>query len=186
MRKRTSVAATAERQQPMLFDAEQIGRTLREVAVDVIETEGSTILSRWFHSKHDVELFLWLDGDQNVIKYQVTFFGQVVEWNVFEGVKTGYIIEEEVAGHGDENVKETIEFDQTPQDSAIERAIRLLEHVPDLPGPHREKICSNLRLRVRGEPDSQDAFIRRYGEVYGKSSKGRGFWKRLKRWFSGS
>ena len=185
MRKRTSTAATAERHQPMLFDAEQIGRTMREVAVDVIETEGSTILSRWFHSKHDVELFLWLDGDQNVIKYQVTFFGQVVEWNVFEGVKTGYVIEEEVAGHGDENLKETIEFDKAPQDSAIERAIRLLEHVSELPQSHREKICSNLRFRVRGEPDSQDAFIRRYGEVYGRSSQA-GFWKRLKRWVSGT
>src|SRR4051812_41729358 len=111
MKKQAAAASRIENEAPILFDAEQIGKSLREVAVDVIETEGSTILSRWFHSKHDVELFLWTDAENNVIKHQVTFYGQAVEWNVFEGVKTGVIVEHENS-LGDGVVNETIQFDQ--------------------------------------------------------------------------
>ncbi len=184
MKKRESGAAVNERQPAVLFDAEQIGRSLREVAVDVIETEGSTILSRWFHSKHDVELFLWVDGDKNVIKHQVTFYGQVVEWNVFEGVKTGVVIEEEGPTGDDESVRETLQFDAQPESAAINRALLVLNNVSVLPDADRRRICDNLKFRVRGEPNSDDEFIRRYGEVYGREQNRRTtFWKRLKRWF---
>ena len=187
MKKRLTNAATNERQPAILFDAEQIGRSLREVAVDVIETENSTILSRWFHSKHDVELFLWVDGENNVIKHQVTFYGQVVEWNVFEGVKTGVVVEEEGRPGDDETVRETIRFDISPDAAAVNRTILLLENVSELPDQERRRICDNLKFRVRGEPNSEDAFIRRYGEVYGRSNSDRSsFLKRLKRWFSGT
>jgi hypothetical protein len=182
--KKHSSAAVSENETPIVFDAEQIGKSLREIAVDVIETEGSTILSRWFHSKHDVELFLWTDAENNVIKHQVTFYGQVVEWNVFEGVRTGVIVEQENS-IGDGVVSETIQFDNVPEDAAIIRATLLLANVPELPEADRKRICDNLRFRVRGEPNSKDEFIRRYGEVYGLDQGVRAsFWKRLKRWFS--
>jgi hypothetical protein len=195
MKRHGAAAELSEDETPILFNAEQIGKSLREVAVDVIETEGSTILSRWFHSKHDVELFLWTDGEQNVIKHQVTFYGQVVEWNVFEGVKTGVIVEQEnMFGNSsdgdessDESVSETIQFDKVAEDAAVSRAIVLLSHVSELPEIERKRICDNLKFRVKGEASSNDEFIRRYGEVYGRDQNRRpSFWKRVKRWFSAS
>ncbi len=197
MKRHGAAAELGEDETPIVFDAEQIGKSLREVAVDVIETEGSTILSRWFHSKHDVELFLWIDGD-HVIKHQVTFYGQVVEWNVFEGVKTGVIVEQEnvfgedSAGsdadaeeNAEENISETIQFDSVPESAAILRATSLLSHVSGLQDSERRRICDNLKFRVIGEASSNDEFIRRYGEVYGQNRRS-GFWKRMKRWFSAS
>lgn len=179
----------AERTVPLLFDPESLGRSLREVAIDVIETEGSAILSRWFHSTSDVDLLIWSDEDKNVIKHQVNFFGQVVEWNIFEGVKTGFIIEEELGSNGDEcESSEVIQFDQVPEAKAIRQALLLLEHVPDLNESDKDRIRDNLLNRVVGVADSNDEFLRLYGDAYESESNRKrrsGFWRRLRRWFSG-
>lgn len=155
-------------QGPVLFDPEQIGRSLREVAVDVIETEGSPILSRWFQSSRDVELLIWTDSNKNVIKHQITFFGQVVEWNVFEGVKTGVVIEEEGTGDTEDNVRETIRFDSGPDATAVGKAIRVVEFTSELKDTDRLKISENLRVKTETLPPADDT------------------WKRLRRWFSGT
>jgi hypothetical protein len=182
-------AGAGERAVPMHFDAEMIGRSLREVAVDVIETEGSSILTRWFHSTNDVDLLIWSDEDKNVIKHQISFFGQVVEWNIFEGVKTGVIVEEDVVREDDESeTSELIRFDVMPQGMAIRQAVHVLENVPDLNAQDRARLRDNLLLHTKGAPDSGDEFIRRYGEAY-RGDRFRpqraSFWKRLRRWFSG-
>ncbi len=84
------------------MNVKEIARNLREVAVDVIETEGTSIVSRWFHAADDVDLLIWTDDEKTIIKYQVSLFGQVVEWNMFDGVKTGVIIEIEEKRKKDE------------------------------------------------------------------------------------
>ncbi len=193
-----------ERSVPLLFDPEGLGRSLREVAIDVIETEGATIFTRWFHSTNDVDLLIWSDEARNVIKHQVNFFGQVVEWSVFEGVKTGFIIEEDAAagagGDGEGELSETIQFDPTPESNAIRQALMLLEHVPDLDGADKSRIRDNLLNRADGRPDPGGEFLRLYGEArkwdgetrgrdraaYKARAKRPGFWRRIRKWFSGA
>lgn len=182
----TAKSQTDFAETPVYFDAGQVGRSLREVAVDVIETEGSPIYSRWFHSKCDVELFIWTDAERNVIKHQFTFYGQVVEWNIFEGVKTGVVIEEETGSGSDETTRETIRFDESVDGNAINKAISLVEFASEVKDSDRHKIAENLRLKHVGSAHSDDAFIRRYGEVYRRESMLPSLWKRLRRLFSGT
>ncbi len=121
---------------PIHFDPRTLGESLKEIAIDYIETEDSNLQSRWFQSDSDADLFIWTDvnqkklsSDSEVIKYQLSFFGQVVEWSIFDGVRTGVIIENEIHG---ENPSEVIEFDQHPQLGSVEQATRLLGFVSEL------------------------------------------------------
>ena len=43
--------------------------------------------SHWYHSDQDADIYIWLDEVGNVIKQQVNFVGQVVEWNIVEVLK---------------------------------------------------------------------------------------------------
>lgn len=191
--------AAGERSIPVLFDPESLGRSLREVAVDVVESDGNTILTRWFHSTNDIDLLIWSDENQTVLKQQVNFFGQVVEWNVFEGVKTGLIIEEDAAEsergpangsqtrHDEANTSETIQFDARPELRVVQQAIEMLAHVPDLDEEDKRQIRDNLLNRVNGAEDRGSEFMRRYEAAHAKERARRpGFWRRLRRWFSGT
>lgn len=183
--------AENERSVPLLFDPESLGRSLREVAVDVVETGDAIILSRWFHSSNDVDLLIWSDGSKNVIKHQVSFFGQVVEWSVFEGVKTGFILEEDLAAglEGENELSETIQFDAFPEAKAIHQALMLLEHVTDLDLSDKVRIRDNLLNRTSGASNPGNEFLRLYGEshrVDKARAKRPGFWRRVRKWFSGT
>src|SRR3954462_116810 len=105
---------------PHLFDPMDLGRSLREVATDVIKAPRRDVISRWFHSAKDADLFIWMDLKRNVIKQQLSFYGQVVEWNVIEGVKTGHVVVEEHQGR--DQGSEFLNFDETPQMRAIDQA----------------------------------------------------------------
>ncbi len=138
---------------PRLFDPRALGESLKEVAVDYIETEDSNLQSRWFQSDRDADLFIWTDvnrkkvkSSQEIIKYQLSFFGQVVEWSIFDGVRTGVIIENEIQG---ENPSEVIEFDQQPQKGSLEQATRLLEFVAELDSSEQQHLISVLSQKAR-------------------------------------
>jgi hypothetical protein len=119
-----------------LFDPKSLGESFKEMAVDYIETEDSNLQSRWFVSDWDADIFIWTDVNKKpkavqdeIIKYQISFFGQIVEWSIFDGVRTGLIIENEIS---DEPHSEIIEFDLTPQEKSIEQARRVLSFVEPL------------------------------------------------------
>ncbi len=117
---------------PTFFEPSRAGKSLKEVGVDYLKVESKNITSRWFHSNHDVDLFLWLDEHSQVIKQQVSFCGQIVEWNVLDGLKTGVVIEEEMSYKDSENKidqSEIIRFDQKPQKQAIHLAVEVIENV---------------------------------------------------------
>lgn len=142
------------------FEPAQAGRSLKEVGTDYLNVEERNITSRWFHSQHDVDLFLWLDENNQVIKQQVSFCGQIVEWNVIEGVRTGLVIEEEAQGFDEaDNSKmgasEIIRFDTKPQSSAIQIAIEVIRHVEHMEQELRQMLLTNLGLRFVGRQNSQ-------------------------------
>lgn len=177
----------SERPVPLLFDAEQVGRSLREVGVDVIDSDGVTVLSRWFHSTRDVDLLIWTDEKKNIIKHQLSFFGQVVEWNIFDGLKTGVIVEEEAGNDADGETNELIQFDSEPQVRAVHQALSLLEYVAELSTSDRESMRSNVLTRAKGAPEQSDELVRRYKQMREGIHVGRhSFWKRVRRWFSGT
>ncbi len=117
--------------------------------MDYIETEDSNLKSRWFQSDWDADLFIWTDVNktgekttQEVIKYQLSFFGQIVEWSIFDGVRTGGIIESEISG---EEPSEIIEFDKVPQAPSIAQAQRLLRFIDQLTVAEQDYLIDILK-----------------------------------------
>ncbi|MEK7357481.1 MAG: hypothetical protein AAB250_13600, partial [Bdellovibrionota bacterium] len=96
---------------PSVFDAAALGSSFQEVAVDVLRAEKTEFMSRWFRaSRGEADLTIWIDSEKRIVKHQLSFFGQVVEWNPIHGTRTGLIVEEE----SDPGAGQVYIFDTTP------------------------------------------------------------------------
>lgn len=158
---------------PRFFDPADLGRSLREVATDVIATTHHDVISRWFHSTKDADLFLWFERESgDLIKQQLSFYGQVVEWNCVEGLRTGLLIETET---GRVKRSEIVRFDQKAQMRPVHQAVQLLAHVEALPEKERDAIIARFHepatYRRPGAPNPERPV------VVG------GLWARVRRWF---
>jgi hypothetical protein len=158
---------------PHYFNPETLGESLKEVAVEVYQSSRHDVVSRWFHSAKDADLFIWLDEKHGIIKQQLSYYGQVVEWNVIEGVKTGNVIVEQ--GEFDQNGNrargtkgakgsEILRFDEKPQQPAIQQALKLLEHVTALSETERVEISENFRKIGTSQTMPPEEFIARFAE----------------------
>lgn len=157
---------------PSFFEPSRAGKSLKEVGVDYLKVESKNITSRWFHSNHDVDLFLWLDEYSQVIKQQVSFCGQIVEWNVLDGLKTGVVIEEEVAS-GEENKidqSEMIQFDPRPQKQAITLAVEVIQNIETIEDLIRSHLLTNFGAK-------SEVFIST--RVHTKTPAKSSFWSRV-------
>jgi hypothetical protein len=146
---------------PKYFNAEVLGQSLKEVAVEVIRTSRQDVISRWFHSSKDADLFIWLDGNKNIIKQQLSYYGQVVEWNVVEGVKTGHIVVDDAHNHT--NGSEILRFDQSPQAATLEQALALLANITALNDIERQALIGNFRRAGSSVTLSPEEFVARFG-----------------------
>lgn len=170
------------------IDLEALGASLKELAADVVPGEKAEFLSRWFHSpKLEADFFIWFDHKNRIIKHQLCFFGQVVEWNLVNGTRTGLIIEDEWGPAGDE-ISETIHFDKDMQNSVVEQAIRVLSAVPELSSEERTKVIFNLTNSPRLQRQALDRFMKASAVNWDDILNDRrpAFWKRVKNWFLGS
>lgn len=146
---------------PHFFDAAVLGESLKEVATDLIKTDEIEIVHRWFHSAKDADFFIWLDQQNNVIKQQLTFYGQVVEWNIVEGVKTGLIVEDDSR----QAIKSSdiIRFDNHAQRAPIEQALTLLKHITALNDMERHLLTKNFAQGPTSKSLDPAEFVSRYG-----------------------
>jgi hypothetical protein len=157
------------------FEPAQAGRSLKEVGVDFLDIENQRITSRWFRSGMDVDLFIWLDAQNKVIKQQMSFCGQIVEWNILDGLKTGAVIEEESSetdSNGENNSSEVIRFDQKPQAQAIRMALEVIQNMEPLNVEEKNDLLTNF-----GAHD-----LPRLLGGLGKGS----MWQRFRLWLSGN
>jgi len=125
-----------------MFNAREIGRTLTEVAVEHLKREGRDIESRWFHSPHDADVFYWRDEQKNIIKQQISFLGQLLEWNMTEGLRTGVVIESARAADMDASL---VHFDPIPQRKTVEQGLEILDHMTTLDVETKRRIIRNFR-----------------------------------------
>jgi hypothetical protein len=170
------------------FNSKTIGRSLKEVAVDLIHTTSEEVISRWYHSNMSVDLFTWVDRAENVIKQQLSFHGQVVEWNCLEGIKTGVVIESDVGidenfqkKEGDENLSsETIKFDDQPQNQSVVIALDILSYTVV------EEVILNQLISNFKEPKDiknmePEEFVKRFGiSLKNYQNQDHGFWDTIK------
>lgn len=109
-----------------IFNARELGESLKEVAFELIQSEGLDIESRWYHGSKDVDLFIWKDSNKKIIRQQMTFYGQLVEWSAHEGLRTGYIIEDETSQMM--SGSPLIHYDPAPQRQTLDQGLDILGH----------------------------------------------------------
>lgn len=181
-------AANEGTELPSVFNAEALGSSFEEVAVDVLRAEKTEFLSRWFRAtRGEADLTIWIDSEKRIVKHQLSFFGQVVEWNPIHGTRTGFIVEEETGGDSGD-ASEIIRFDKRVQDFAVDQAIGVLNHVRQLDAAEKSLLVYNLRespkLHARARARALEAWAPRGEEIV--SDRRPGFWNRLRKWISGS
>ncbi|MDZ4678360.1 MAG: hypothetical protein SGI74_12725 [Oligoflexia bacterium] len=185
-----------EKQTHSFFNGRGIGRNLKEVSADLVKNENKDIMSRWFHSEPGTDLFTWTDQQHNIIKQQISFNGQVVEWNCLDGIKTGVVIESDLQISGDqgleeqnnenqiakENAKsETIQFDENPQKRSVGLALEILRYMEgdsQLLG----QIIGNFENPQNIKTMKPEDFISRFGNALKKQRKKESFWSFWKRY----
>ena len=99
--------------------------------------------SHWFHAKGPADLYFWKSKDK-IIKHQISLFNQVVEWNEFDGVKTGYVNDDINAGKS-----EVICFDQEINPTVIEQAVEFLQDVEAMDHGVLEQLITNYQFYNR-------------------------------------
>jgi hypothetical protein len=159
---------------PMFFNPERIGETLKEVSSDLLRVESQDIVGRWFHSPDEIDLFIWVDETKTIVKQQLTFYGQVVEWNAVDGTKTGVIIEDE---RGHVKASETIRFDDNLQIQQLGLAMDLIQHVLALTSQEQDQLIGNFFRGQRNRSTNDAEFLKRYSHYVNLHQ--RSFWRRV-------
>lgn len=166
---------------PRFFNPQDLGNSLKEVSVDVIHAPRQDITSRWFHSNKDADLFIWLDSQQNIVKQQLSYYGQVVEWNVVEGIKTGHIVVDEARPR--DQGSEIVHFDPNPLNATVDQARALLQHITALKEHERSALVQNFAAGGTSRQVSAEEFIARFGALLERPAQPglptAGPWKRL-------
>lgn len=169
---------------PRFFNPEKIGESLKEVSSDLLQTEAQNIIGRWFHSADEIDLFIWMDESKKIVKQQLSFFGQVVEWNIIEGTKTGVVIEEEE--RVDEvgarvKASEVIRFDDRPQVQPLGLAMDVIQNTKALSFEEQQEVIGNFFRGQRFPKKDDEEFTRRYGRHLEGSAAKSGLWQRFLR-----
>jgi hypothetical protein len=119
--------------QPIYFDPQRVGASLKEVGIDYTKVESREIETRWFRdASGETDVFIWLNKEKTIIKQQSSIMGQLVEWNIVEGLKTGMVLENElIKSDGKDQLpqSELIYFDKIVQPQAVLMAINVIKHM---------------------------------------------------------
>lgn len=176
----------------LFFDARRMGENLKEVGVDVINAESESIVSRWYGSNQDINLYFWVDQKRNIIKQQMNFCGQHVEWNILDGVRTGVLIEEDQrqsdqlqeTGPKEDGatLKGKVLYDETPIEASIRQAQELIHHAMDVPESERQHLLENFSQSPTLEQMGTDEFCRRFGTTLKDKKEKKSFWKKFMNW----
>ena len=147
---------------PSLLDLREIARTLEGVAVDIIKAGEQSVISHWYHSPLDCDIYIWTDKKHNLIKHQVSLCGQIVEWNLVEGIKTGYVLVKEVEnGEG----KEEICYDPSIQKTSLYQALSVLQLATCFEQDILSVVIENYSSNPRMDGMEPEEFLSRYGNV---------------------
>lgn len=146
---------------PLFFDVREAGTSLEEVAVDVIESEGHNLTSYWYHSPLEVDVYIWFDEKKNVIKQQVSICGQICEWNIIDGVRTGCVFD---TGDEEDNKGSIVQYDNAIHKTALFQAMSLLSHFAILPEYIKIQLLSNFENNPTADHLDPNELLARYGD----------------------
>lgn len=122
------------------YDIETLAKSLKLASIDVIKTSNMDIESHWFRSQGPADLYFWKVKDK-IVKHQLSFYNQVVEWNEFDGVKTGYVNDDIEGGKA-----EVICFDQEINPEVVAQAIEFLGRLQQLDQKITEQLIQHYKF----------------------------------------
>ena len=125
------------------YDLRSLAKSMKLASIDVIKTSNMDIESHWFRSKGPADLYYWKSKDK-IVKHQISLFNQVVEWNEFDGVKTGYVNDDIDAGKA-----EVICFDEQVNQSVVEQALDFLNDVQEIDQKVLQQLIENYKFYNR-------------------------------------
>lgn len=146
----------------LLYDRARLGESLQSYSVDYIETENQRIKSIWYHSEFDYDVFIWLDTSGNIIKQQVNLCGEVLEWNILSGVRTGVLLEKENE-FSHENYSEEVIFDKDLNTSSKQSVIGTITFSVNIPEEYRERLLRNIAENPTVDNMSSKEFYGNFG-----------------------
>jgi hypothetical protein len=134
---------SSDRRLPKFFDPKQAGKDLLEIKQKLVKQESEHIVARWFQGTDDVDLFIWENDVGQVLRQQLAFAGVIVDWNIMDGLSTGYVpVSEEPACAIKES--QLIYYDDKPNAELIKVAIDILHHALKIDTKLRKKITANF------------------------------------------
>ncbi|MEM7646935.1 MAG: hypothetical protein AAF203_08505 [Pseudomonadota bacterium] len=146
------------------LDLKSLASNLKLASIDVIKTSNMDIESHWFRSVGPADLYFWKAKDR-IVKHQISLFDQVVEWNEYDGVKTGYVNDEIEAS-------DTICFDEDVNTEVIEKAIEFLGHARQLEAQVVKELIQHYRFYNRWQNRGVFRFLRRIFKLFGQKPRG--------------
>lgn len=108
------------------YDLPSLAKSLKLASIDVIKTSNVDIESHWYKASGPADLYFW-KAKTKIVKHQISLFNQVVEWNEYEGVRTGYVNDDIEAGKA-----EVICFDEEINQEVVSQAISFLKLVDEV------------------------------------------------------
>ena len=131
------------------------------VSFDVIQFRDNEMRSHWYHYK-EIDLYYFQALSGVIAKIHISIFGQVVEWNPMDGLRTGMLIEQE----GEAGVSELIRYDARANQESLKQSMKVLEQAHKIELVQRQQLLSCLRQGPRTERLS---FLRKILKVLFKS-----------------
>jgi hypothetical protein len=175
------------------FHSKKIGNSLRNVAVDVVHGENSDIISRWFHSPHEVDLVIWTDDQKRIIKAQICVFGQVTEWNAVDGTRTGVVVEQEfseIRYQRDYGAlrEERVVYDRSVDERAVSEAIEVIDHTLEISAEERSRLAHSFRESSRFHHRAKGRALATWASAGADvlQVERPSFWSRVRSWFTSS
>lgn len=114
------------------------------VSFDVIQFHDNEMRSHWYRYE-DIDLYYFQNLAGDISKIHISVFGEVIEWNPLDGLRSGLLIEAE----GDAGITEVIQYDARPSSKCLEQAVEILRAARNIELHQREQlICCLINGRV--------------------------------------
>ncbi|MAF91572.1 MAG: hypothetical protein VX583_11730 [Bdellovibrionota bacterium] len=170
-----------------LFDPVMAAQSFFQVSDEVLKTDKQDVMSRWYGGFEGVDFFTWSDQKGNFIKLQLNFCGQIFEWNIVHGIRTGFVAMDEEPAHFHKT--ESIQYDETAQSPFIDTAVIFIKNMNCLSPEEKQEMLKNIKGNTNIDNMSGEGFWEKFGypEVkYSESKSLMGFkilWHNVKSFF---
>lgn len=122
-----------------------MAQKVRFVSFDVIQYQDKEMKSHWYRHEDSIDLYYFqsASGDKSadsgrIVKLHLSVMGQILEWNPYDGVRTGLLIEEERAG----GVFEIIQYDLRANEKTQAQCLLILNNAFLIESEVRERLIA--------------------------------------------